>query len=92
MFQALHLCEVEGGGCNDKQDQNGVRGCWGCLCSGKAKEGKGIGGKEEQRGTRAGAQPARPEQVCKPVAGQLVAGQFGGEQRQPAETDQAEAR
>ena len=48
--------------------------------------------KKGQRGARAGAQPARPEQVCKPVAGQPVAGQFGGEQRQPAETDQAEAR
>lgn len=78
---------MEEEGCNDKRDQNEVRGCWGCLCSGEAREGKGRGGKEEQRGARAGAQPARTGQVYKPVAGQ-----FGGEQRQPAETDQAEAR
>lgn len=49
---------------------------------------RGNKGREGQR-WEGGAE--EPEQVCKPVAGQPVAGHFGGEQRQPAETNQAEA-
>lgn len=64
---------MEEGGCNDKWDQNGARGVGDAIVRGdKGREGQRWEGGAERSLEEAASQAS--EQVCKPVAGQPVAG------------------